>query len=242
MRSSSVEPCDAAGARRTATRRAVVFCAVGSSKGSSVFPDTAVALLLPTSQNTYGAGASILENQAQRQGRMVKAAPFSRPLLQTEKGLSVAACPGAGGEAEISVRSNNRVWLGGTAPLAAPLAPSARLAGSASCQRSPTCINDSASARPAIPIVVCEMVAGKAGLVEFHLCAVDHPHRVGNPQQIVAAGPLAGAAAQDSVLQAAGPGDGAGLCRIGRKVGGIGRGAQRILRRRRHGRRRQQHN
>ena len=50
---------DTAGARRTATRRAAVFCAVGSSKGSSVFPDTAVALLLPTPQNSRGAGASI---------------------------------------------------------------------------------------------------------------------------------------------------------------------------------------
>jgi len=64
MRCPSVEPCDAAGARPTATRRAVVFCAVGSSKGSSVFPDTAFALLLPTSQNPYGAGASTPENQA----------------------------------------------------------------------------------------------------------------------------------------------------------------------------------
>ena len=33
-----VEPGDAAGDRQTATRRAAVFCAVGSSKGSSVSP------------------------------------------------------------------------------------------------------------------------------------------------------------------------------------------------------------
>ena len=55
---NTVERGDTAGARRTATQRAAVFCAVGSSKGSSVFPDTAFALLLPTSQNPCGAGDS----------------------------------------------------------------------------------------------------------------------------------------------------------------------------------------
>ena len=55
----TVERGDAAGARQTATRRAAVFCAVGSSKGSSVFPDTAIALLLPTSQNPCGPDDSI---------------------------------------------------------------------------------------------------------------------------------------------------------------------------------------
>jgi len=57
---NTVERGAAAGARRTATQGAAVFCAVGSSKGSSVFPDTIFALLLPTSQNPCGAGASIL--------------------------------------------------------------------------------------------------------------------------------------------------------------------------------------
>src|SRR5580698_9770275 len=70
MRRPSVEPRDTAGIRRTATRRAVVFCAVGSSKGSSVVPATTFALLLPTTQNPYGAGVSILENQALRLGAL----------------------------------------------------------------------------------------------------------------------------------------------------------------------------
>jgi hypothetical protein len=60
-RSSLVTPRAPAG---VATRRAVAFCAVGSSKGSSVVPATTIALLLPTAQNPYGAGASTLENQA----------------------------------------------------------------------------------------------------------------------------------------------------------------------------------
>jgi len=58
MRCPSVEPRDAAGARQTATRRAAVYCAVGLSKGSSVFPDTTFALLLPTAQYPSGAGTS----------------------------------------------------------------------------------------------------------------------------------------------------------------------------------------
>jgi len=52
---NTVEDGDTAGARRNATRRAGVFCAVGSSKGLPVFPDTGCALLLPTSQNPSGA-------------------------------------------------------------------------------------------------------------------------------------------------------------------------------------------
>jgi len=55
---NTVERCDAAGARRNATRRAGVFCVVGSSKGLPVFPDTGGALLLPTSQNPSGAAVS----------------------------------------------------------------------------------------------------------------------------------------------------------------------------------------
>jgi hypothetical protein len=52
---NTVERGDTAGVRRNATRRAGVFCAVGSSKGSPVFPDTGSAFLLPTSQNPSGA-------------------------------------------------------------------------------------------------------------------------------------------------------------------------------------------
>ena len=52
---NTVERGDAAGTRRNATRRAGVFCVVGSSKGLPVFPDTGCALLLPTPQNPSGA-------------------------------------------------------------------------------------------------------------------------------------------------------------------------------------------
>ena len=43
---NTVERGDATGARRNATRRAGVFCVVGSSKGLPVFPDTGCAFLL----------------------------------------------------------------------------------------------------------------------------------------------------------------------------------------------------
>src|SRR4029079_16855037 len=52
---NTVERGDAAGARHNATRRAGVFCVVGSSKGLPVFPDTGGAFLLPTPQNPSGA-------------------------------------------------------------------------------------------------------------------------------------------------------------------------------------------
>jgi len=52
---NTVERGDAAGARRNATRRAGVFCVMGSSKGLPVFPDTGCAFLLPTPQNPPGA-------------------------------------------------------------------------------------------------------------------------------------------------------------------------------------------
>jgi len=52
---NTVERGDAAGARRNATRRAGVFCVMGSSKGLPVFPDTGCAFLLPTPQNLPGA-------------------------------------------------------------------------------------------------------------------------------------------------------------------------------------------
>jgi len=52
---NTVERGDAAGVRRNATRRAGVFCVVGSSKGLPVFPDTGGAFLLPTPQNSSGA-------------------------------------------------------------------------------------------------------------------------------------------------------------------------------------------
>jgi hypothetical protein len=55
---------DAAGARPNATRRAGVFCVVGSSKGSPVLPIRALAFLLPTPQNPSGAVDSAPENQA----------------------------------------------------------------------------------------------------------------------------------------------------------------------------------
>jgi len=52
---NTVEHGDTADGRRNATRRAGVFCVVGSSKGLPVFPDTGCAFLLPTPQNTSGA-------------------------------------------------------------------------------------------------------------------------------------------------------------------------------------------
>jgi hypothetical protein len=58
---NTVERSDTAGARRNATRRAGVFCVVGSSKGLPVFPDTGRAFLLPTPQNPSGAGDSASE-------------------------------------------------------------------------------------------------------------------------------------------------------------------------------------
>jgi len=52
---NTVEHGDAVGARRNATRRAGVFCVVGSSKGLPIFRDMGCTFLLPTPQNPSGA-------------------------------------------------------------------------------------------------------------------------------------------------------------------------------------------
>ena len=77
----------------------------------------------------------------------------------------------------------------------------------------------------------CGQDVARDGVGAVDKRTVDHADVIGDPHQVAAAGPLAGAAAQDSVLQAAGADDGARRAGIGGQEGGIGSGSQGLFRR-----------
>ena len=154
---------------------------------------------------------------------MVSAAPFSRPLLQTERDLAHRLPPG--GATDTGVKSITSVWLGGSRH-PSRCAARARLAGMTSCQPVPTCIRE-ALANPA-----GRHCASPGWRRHGPWCcrpgAVDQAITIGKPDHIIAGRPLASATAQNAILQPAGAGDGAGLGGIGGQESGIGGRAQRL--------------